>query len=449
MFSVFALLTVGMTCMVGGGVGEASAASTMPDPSFSIQLKMGDTIQEQEQVDAGVVGYISNDFTISSTATESYSIYLQPAEGYSDKLIGEKYAKEINGVGSNVAVGSFASNTWGYGVTDTNNTAMANNALAYSTIPDGSVPIKTVSQPDNGNDKYRLVFAAKIGDDMPIDHYKSQAILSVVGSPKDIVLKDLADITYMQEVTPEICTNTPEASTIGNNQYQLKDSRDQKTYWVAKLKDGNCWMTQNLDLDIPANGLSSTDTDIVNDWNSSSAYGPVATQTSIVKPEGASDVVLSYDPGNVFCNNGVCNPNPANGDKTSANGGHDAYGNYYTWVAATAGTGGEVTSGAASGSICPKGWQLPVQDETIHKAFTNLLSGISKGSDLIVAPYYYTYSGYYGGNSLPFAGTGGGYPTANTADTSTMMRMTFGANAVVPFAGISRLVGYPVRCVAR
>ena len=42
------------------------------------------------------------------------------------------------------------------------------------------------------------------------------------------------------------------ASMTASAQYTLKDSRDQKDYTVAKLADGNVWMTQNLDHDIVA-----------------------------------------------------------------------------------------------------------------------------------------------------------------------------------------------------
>ena len=31
---------------------------------------------------------------------------------------------------------------------------------------------------------------------------------------------------------------------------KLVDIRDNKLYYVSKLKDGHCWMTQNLDLEI-------------------------------------------------------------------------------------------------------------------------------------------------------------------------------------------------------
>ena len=51
----------------------------------------------------------------------------------------------------------------------------------------------------------------------------------------------------MQEMTSEVC-----ASTATGVSAQLKDVRDNKYYWVTKLADGKCWMTQNLDLDLNA-----------------------------------------------------------------------------------------------------------------------------------------------------------------------------------------------------
>ena len=54
------------------------------------------------------------------------------------------------------------------------------------------------------------------------------------------------DLEIMQHMTPEIC-----ASAFVGETKQLIDWRDGKTYWVAKLADGNCWMTQNLELVTP------------------------------------------------------------------------------------------------------------------------------------------------------------------------------------------------------
>ena len=50
----------------------------------------------------------------------------------------------------------------------------------------------------------------------------------------------------MQDMTSTICSNV----TVEDDQIQVYDNRDNKIYWIAKLKDGHCWMTQNLDHDI-------------------------------------------------------------------------------------------------------------------------------------------------------------------------------------------------------
>lgn len=53
------------------------------------------------------------------------------------------------------------------------------------------------------------------------------------------------DIEYMQDMTPQVC-----GKVTAREQKQLIDKRDNKKYWVIKMKDGSCWMAQNLALDI-------------------------------------------------------------------------------------------------------------------------------------------------------------------------------------------------------
>lgn len=62
------------------------------------------------------------------------------------------------------------------------------------------------------------------------------------------------DLEYMQQMSPQACAEGNETGK------QLVDARDGKSYWVAKLKDDNCWMTQNLDYDDP-DGIKITNAD--------------------------------------------------------------------------------------------------------------------------------------------------------------------------------------------
>ena len=118
--------------------------------------------------------------------------------------------------------------------------------------------------------------------------------------------RTLADITYLQEATSTICTNTTTNIT-----YSLIDKRDQKIYTVAKLNDGRCWFTQDLNLTLsPEIILTNQDTDL----NTTIAWTPSATSET------------HYDFATATASN------------------TDSFTKQYT---------------NAPNSICPKGWRLP------------------------------------------------------------------------------------------
>ena len=74
----------------------------------------------------------------------------------------------------------------------------------------------------------------------------------------------------MQDMSSTICS----AVTFVDDESEttLIDSRDNKTYTVSKLKDGNCWMTQNLRFDLDSTKIyTSQDTDIATNWTPSSS----------------------------------------------------------------------------------------------------------------------------------------------------------------------------------
>lgn len=95
-------------------------------------------------------------------------------------------------------------------------------------------------------------------------------------------------------MTASICQDSQEHDT-----KQLVDNRDGKTYWVAKLKDGNCWMTQNLDLDLRNITLNSTNTSTTSSWtpNLTSSKWMVTSSDNSAR---------YYDDGVVICNSSGC-----------------------------------------------------------------------------------------------------------------------------------------------
>ncbi len=211
----------------------------------------------------------------------------------------------------------------------------------------------------------------------------------------------LHTITYMQEMTPEICANTTKPigslATAGNDDWDgshygdsnyiprkaLIDTRDNKKYLVAKLADGECWMTQNLGLDLSTGTtLTSSNTDL----NTMSSYTPARSTENIPNPVSsysygtfatASNLQLSFEPlSQYYVGNGTYTKvGLKRSDSPTSDS--DEYlwqsaGNLYTFYAFSAGTypydGG---SGVRTqDTICPKGWTLPegqnLKDEQGH-----------------------------------------------------------------------------------
>lgn len=291
----------------------------------------------------------------------------------------------------------------------------------------------------------------------------------------------------MQGMTTEICANSEMNETT-----QLTDVRDGKNYWVAKLADGNCWMTQNLDLNIAATGLSAASSDLSGDWHAGSTYPPSNSETSITASTVGTNATAtrSWDFGQYILNNptaasdcgsrktdlSTCTTQVTavggrsassdpdfyknNGNKTFTATEYDAHylvGNYYQWSTATAGTGGAITTGQASGSICPKGWKLPIGNSTGSGSFSRLVSSGNIGNDvtkITAPPYYFARSGNIDQNAsslLAYVGNGGNYWTSTPYSTATnAYNMNIAtATSLVLNDSASRYFGLSVRCVAR
>ncbi|MBR3386293.1 hypothetical protein IKG68_01880 [Candidatus Saccharibacteria bacterium] len=204
-----------------------------------------------------------------------------------------------------------------------------------------------------------------------------------------------------------------DAAAMAEHQVEtLVDARDGQNYTVAKLKDGNVWMTQNLDFDITGDTLSSTTTNLVaygsepytsdKGYSQDSATGeitwtPISTGATIItgrdktgtngeinygtnagKWENNNNNPYSVDPGEwyqsgIYFASSVCNDaawstgcNFLNSAKNTAqdgvtalttyfrqtpyadNGTHGAIGNYYNWSAAVAAND---TSGYNTGTL--------------------------------------------------------------------------------------------------
>ena len=263
--------------------------------------------------------------------------------------------------------------------------------------------------------------------------------------------KTLSNITTMQEMTPEICAN----SALGQSN-TLTDIRDNSTYTVARLSDGNCWMTQNLRLDISeAYSLSGDNTDI--------AEGTTWPETDVETPMETEDGTWTTDNSAVLF---AKHPVKINGNSNGDGLYQDSYGYYYSWCAATAGTcknsSGEVLeNGNASGSICPKGWQLPTGGESgdfqvLYDKFPSAnLATIdgAKGrwfgaSNISSGGAFFPAAGYVSNNGLGGGGTDGDYWSSTSHSSSHAYLLSALSSIVYPATNGSKYGGGSVRCLA-
>ena len=291
----------------------------------------------------------------------------------------------------------------------------------------------------------------------------------------------------MQHMTPEICASASEGDT-----KQLIDWRDGKTYWVAKLADGNCWMTQNLELDLGGRTLTPQDSDVSSNWDHDAVGGNAYTSaqdggtvntivqswnlgkyvwktpnstdacssdTNLSKSSCASywQDVSSWTPMTEYRTDGV-----SYDANTQTYDAHYLAGNYYSYVAATAGSGTSVTTRGdkAPDSICPKGFELPTSYSTFNStpgSFYNLLnqygltsSPISGDNNIVKTPLFFVRSGYVSplDEYLYYAGRGGYHLSSVATSSSYAYNLSFVSNSVIPSGSTNRYIGLSVRCVA-
>ena len=170
----------------------------------------------------------------------------------------------------------------------------------------------------------------------------------------------------------------------------LRDTRDNNTYTVAKLKDGKCWMIDNLKLG------SNNQTTLITSEKSD-------VSNNYTLPRGATSGFSIPDTGFFYLDN--------------------TKGGYYSWFAATAGTGTpSMASGNATSSICPRGWRLPTggpggEVEVMAKKYgdgTGTSAATSTALRATPVPGFTLYGGY-NTNQGGYCANGEGYFQTSTA----------------------------------
>ena len=282
----------------------------------------------------------------------------------------------------------------------------------------------------------------------------------------------------MQDMDATICNQVGVYDEV--SQTQLIDTRDNKLYWVAKLQDGHCWMTQNLDFDIDTNTtLNSQTTDLNVAYDASTNSYPeyrdgYADNGDIVYWQPASSATTIDFAGTTVTGWQNSDTTPYTTNKTdSTETGHNSLGNYYNWTAAiasndssslTQNTLNNITNNPQN-SICPKGWRLPTissqsgsdTGSTNEYARLNYLYNSNSATsdvNLLISPLYFVRSSDVYNGSVRSMGQDGKYISSTLVGAACPYVFLFQNSFVdpaytYPGTSLQRGNGYPVRCVAR
>lgn len=467
---------------LSGWFGDDEAYADEPlvvavgDPVVSMSITSG-AANAMTNAEVGKVAYRTNNIRVVANNVDGYQVYVQAADGSTGNLVGETNKATITGVGNNVSPASFGDNKWGYALATT---ASANaEALAYSTVPENGVTTAAAYSTTAATETkdFTLAFAAKFGNSVQADHYKTNVLLSVAAGAKEIVGLGFAGIEYMQDMTTDICSNA-EADAEG----RLIDNRDGKAYWILKIGT-QCWMMQNLDYDL----TPSARVDAISAWGSSSqskyydpgdlVYVTPLTTDSCTATKQLSDCMpahgwdtldnasVTFDKDfvnatyylSISNNNIVCSKQAGSafGDMFSQHSGcrvyyheatHYLIGNYY--------------NSSATSSACPVGWKVPsgsnmytADASSDFGVFENAVAS-SDNRNIAGQPYYFTKGGELEDAKLNMAGSVGTYITS-TSNSNNSGRSYFSFGGIGTISGASTMSGsswydgHSVRCVAR
>ncbi|MBR3169432.1 hypothetical protein IKF23_03250, partial [Candidatus Saccharibacteria bacterium] len=343
-------------------------------------------------------------------------------------------------------------------------------------------------------------FATKIDYNIPAGSYNIALNFKALPQVTQYYMQDFATNPTLSST---VCTTEPTV---------IMDSRDGNTYLIQRLKDGKCWMLDNLDLDLTNESIvanlttENTNIDTTNDPNAldylRNGGGTASDKYAILGLEyhnwtGAGMTPLSpnYSYSQPLVNrSGKCDStknsgwpcagkwqdasytnntviDTADSSNTKYNYGPGSYkiGTYYNYCAASAGTycyGNGTSAGTSpensspTSDICPAGWHMPSDNGGDNGDYLTLCSAI-KGSACtgetlmdIAAATSMQYqlstplSGRYSSGTAYRQGTLGSFWSTTYYSGAIMQYLVVNSSGVDPQGNNGRDNGNLVRCVA-
>ena len=263
-----------------------------------------------------------------------------------------------------------------------------------------------------------------------------------------------------QELTKSMCNTV----AISQNQ-TVKDVRDNNTYMIGKLKDGNCWMLDNLALD-------PTDPTTAANMNASNTNATQEAITNLLSGGSSttgwsSTAVIDVDSGFTsytvpMINNASKNTLVTSYGPASTNG-QAKVGIYYNFCAVSASTycyaqndGVDVpdTIIDAPQDVCPANWRMPTGEDTgEYQVLAQKYSNTATEIGSLQYNLSTSLSGSYHGYSASYQDTDGNWWSSTYALRLSMGCLyvnpttVWAGGAVGEVQGCGRSIGLPMRCL--
>ena len=306
----------------------------------------------------------------------------------------------------------------------------------------------------------------------------------------------IQDSTKVSQICNRLTESGPNVTKTLNSVSALTDERDNETYAIAKLADGNCWMIENMRLE--NTGTDNTNGSLAQGYNASfagladpeaaSLFTSTATANTLYSTDGSTDKTISgsnqgyrfprYNNINTptTATDRPSNPTSNSATNNTTNASMYSYGNYYTWAAAIADTTNYSTNNQSitNTSICPTGWHLPKGGNNQNTAnneflaFSEALIGAKPANyDLQTYPYYtgtpegtdasnalraypnnFVYSGFVSSGSVVDRGSYGNCWSSTARSDYNAYLMYFNSSNVNPGTSTGyKYNGWSIRCL--
>lgn len=232
----------------------------------------------------------------------------------------------------------------------------------------------------------------------------------------------ISDGSFIQTITNDNCPVT---------RTRAVDARDNHTYWVQKLPDGNCWMLTNLAY---GGGGTNTYNDTKTLTNGTGGSGDLTVATYYVPTSGSNVTIEPTAP-------------------STSTDGNGQYGYLYNWCGAM---GGQATAACAAAatptpnavSVCPYGWRLPTGNGGELGALNAAINGGSSSDDSGLRNTWLAQRSGYWASGFVVQGAWGFYWSSINGSALGAFSMFFSATNVNTYYSGNKDNGYAVRCIA-